>query len=60
MKPGWTQLDGVSVDRLWMRPLAGPGLAFSLIAALAACRTSRKSAHNVVGLSGWYTRGGEG
>ena len=26
MKPGWTQLDGVSVDRLWMRPRVGFGV----------------------------------
>ncbi|MBV8507013.1 MAG: dihydropteroate synthase, partial [Alphaproteobacteria bacterium] len=54
MKLGWAALDGVSADRLWLRPsglisgqaaaeaiasgharpLTGPGLAFSLIAAL--------------------------
>jgi dihydropteroate synthase len=54
MKLGWTELDGVSADRLWLRPLGlisgraaaeavasgharpltGPSLAFSLIAAL--------------------------
>jgi dihydropteroate synthase len=55
MKLGWTELDGVSADRLWLRPLGilsgraaaeaiasghgrpltGPGLAFTLIAALS-------------------------
>ena len=54
MKPGWAELDGVSADRLWLRPmglisgraaaeaiasgharpLTGPSLAFSLLAAL--------------------------
>jgi dihydropteroate synthase len=54
MKLGWTELDGVSADRLWLRPLGiisgraaaeaiasghgrpltGPSLAFTLIAAL--------------------------
>jgi len=55
MKLGWTQLDGISADRLWLRPLGlisgsaaveavasgyarpltGPSLAFSLIAAVS-------------------------
>jgi dihydropteroate synthase len=54
MRAGWTELDGVSADRLWLRPLGliggraaaeaiasgcarpltGPSLAFSLIAAI--------------------------
>ena len=68
MKPGWAALDGVSADRLWLRPLGlisgraaaeaiasgyarpltGPSLAFSLLAALGLGSDRRPDLGDVI------------